>query len=274
MARPQRQYSARHAPESRLHEALIRHEFVPYYHPQYDVLSGAPLGAEVLVRWYHPERGTVPPSEFLPMAEHSGEVLELGDWVAAAACREMEPWREAWPGFRVYHNCSPRQLATPGFARRMLSLLERGGVDISSVDFEIANQTAHGLDATGRANLERVRARGAAVVIDDVGTDELAPPPGLAVDGLKLSPTLMSRLLHDPAAEATARQAVAMAAKMARGVAANGIEDPHQREILIMLGVTRMQGFLFCRPGPAEGLGCIQIRPLLTHPRLASLHRK
>ncbi|MBM4365579.1 MAG: EAL domain-containing protein [Deltaproteobacteria bacterium] len=268
MAPEPRHYTPRETPEALLHEAIIRREFVPYYHPQYDVLTGAPLGAEVLVRWYHPDRGTVPPSEFLPMADRSGEVLELGEWVTATACREMAPWREAWPGFRAYHNCSPRQLATAGFAERLLGILDRGRVDPGSVDIELAMQTAHGLDATGRANLERLRERGAAVVIDDVGIDALALPPGLGVDGLKLPPALMSRLLHDDDAEATARQAVAMAASMPRGVAANGIEDPSQREALIVLGVTRMQGFLFCRPGPATGLGSIQVRPLLTRPRM------
>lgn len=268
MAPEPRHYMPGDTPEARLHDAIIRREFVPYYHPQYDVLTGAPLGAEVLVRWYHPERGTVPPSEFLPMAERSGAVLELGDWVASAACREMAPWREQWPGFRVFHNCSPRQLATPGFAARVLGIIGRGGVDPATVDIEIATTTAHALDATGRGNLAQMREHGMAVVIDDVGHGELELPAGLAIDGLKLHPALMSRLLDGPAAEATVRRAVAMASGMPRGVSANGIEDPSQREALIVLGVRRMQGFLFCRPGPATGLGGIQVRPLLIRPRL------
>ncbi len=270
MAPEPRHYQPHDPPEARLHEAIIRREFVPYYHPQYDVLSGTPLGAEVLVRWYHPERGTVPPSEFLPMAERSGAVLELGDWVAAATCREMAPWREQWPGFRVFHNCSPRQLATPAFAQRLLGILSRGGVEPGSVDIEIATQTALSLDDTARGNLAAMRERGVAVVVDDVGAGEFSLPADTAIDGLKLHPALMLRLLDDPSAERLVRRAVDAAGGMPRGVAANGIEDPSQREALIVMGVSRMQGFLFCRPGPASGLGGIQVRALLTRPRMRS----
>lgn len=256
------------APGKLLLDALLRREFAVYYQPQYEVLTGAPVALEVLLRWYHPERGTVPASEFMRVAEDSGAIVPIGAWALATAGRDTAPWLAAWPALRLSVNLSARQLAEPHLGQQVIDTLSATGLSPARVDVEVRASVLAGAGPAARAELARLQAAGASLVLDDFPGGALPPVgEGLRVDGLKLDRRLSQGALEPGPARDRLLEAVAAGASLPLGAAAMAVEDPRQREALLGLGVRRMQGFLFCRPGPAAGLGAIELRNLPLRPR-------
>ena len=219
--------------------------------------GGAPVGSEVLLRWEHPELGTVSPAEFIPVAEESGAILPIGRWVIARAFELAARWRSE-PGFRRYlplHlNVSARQLAQRDFVAQVSSELARTGARVRDLSFEI---TEHALIAGDRGTvrtLEELQALGFAIVLDDFGTgySSLSHLKQFNIDMVKIDRLFVSNLTKERRDEAIITAVIGMADAFALDIVAEGIETPEQAARLTELGCPYGQGFLFARPVPVE----------------------
>ncbi len=250
--------------ENDLRLALGRRELSLAFQPQFDAVAGVPVGVEALLRWNHPERGTVSPADFIPLAEQNGTIIEIGEWVVLTACQQAKPWLRQWPGLSIAVNVSPRQLRDPAFAARMLAIIAKAEVPVWNLEFEITEAMTVRHETAARANLDALRTAGAKVTIDDfgVGYSSLSYLHDLPVDGIKIDRSFVARLHDDPGADAVVRAVQAICARLNLAILAEGIETPAQRDALLGRGIRRMQGYLFARPAPVTGLGALELRQL------------
>lgn len=252
--------------ESELRLALERGELRVFFQPLYTLVGGHPFGAEALVRWEHPQRGLLPPGEFLPLAEqHPDLIAAIGECVLGEACEQAVAWPEPDVGqpLLVTVNLSPRQLADPGLAEAVKRVLERTGIDPGRVGLEVSEDAF--LEApVGADALLRLKEMGVKLLLDDV--DAASSPSGhidrFAFDELKLDRLLIAAL--DARDDAEAAIAVATIVELARsrdvGVIAEGIESITQLDCLSRLGIGLGQGYYFSRPLPATGMEALARR--------------
>ncbi|MGN6686914.1 MAG: EAL domain-containing protein [Actinomycetales bacterium] len=257
----------------RLREALERREFVPYFQPIVDVVSGAPVGFEALLRWQHPVLGLVPPAEFLPAIESSGLMLPVGRSVIEQSLDHVRRWRSDFvlpEALTVAVNVSPAQLAAPGLAAFVAGALQARDLPAASLTVELT-ETLDLLDCdVARTELAELRALGVHVAIDDYGTGHsgLMRLLDLPVSTLKLDRSLTSRLPDDARALAAARSVLGLAHDLAVAVIAEGVETGEQQRALADIGCLHAQGFRFSRPLPAEQIATF-LAPWETRPVLA-----
>jgi EAL domain-containing protein (putative c-di-GMP-specific phosphodiesterase class I) len=247
----------RHAREVKRYElsasmpaALERREFFVEYQPLVRLGDGVTIGVEALVRWRHPVRGLLPPQEFIPVAEESGLVHRVGEWVLARAVEQAAAWR-AVPGLRVWVNVSPQQLAAPGLAELLESQLLRVGVPAERLGIEVTESTLADASRLVRT-LQEVRALGVAVAIDDFGTgySSLARLTACPVDVIKIDRSFVADL-GTPRGEAVLSGIVTLAHAIGAHVIAEGVETAEHLAVLRVLGVDSTSGFLLARPAPA-----------------------
>ncbi len=240
--------------ESRLHEALARDQFSVHYQAQVDPASGALLGFEALVRWNHPDQGLIPPDRFIPIAEESGLILPLGEWVLDTACAQLAAWKAAGhTGYRIAVNLSLQQLRQTGLVERVANTLDRHGLDGHELELEITESSAmHDAEATIRT-LRALRELGVELAIDDFGTgySSLAYLKLLPIQRLKLDRGFVKDIETDPNDAAICSATIALAHALGLEVIAEGVESEAQRAYLRQLGCDLMQGYLFARPLPA-----------------------
>ncbi|MDT3670002.1 MAG: EAL domain-containing protein [Aromatoleum sp.] len=236
--------------EEGLRRALARDEFELYFQPKVSTHSGHLTGAEALVRWRHPERGLVPPGEFIPVAEESGLIVSIGAWVLEEACRTVKTWEDRLPrGFRVAVNLSARQLRghVDETVRRALATT---GVDPSRVELELTESML--MEGTERAIglMERLAALGVKLALDDFGTgySSLAYLKRFPLKQLKIDRSFVRDLPADAGARAIVEATIALAHSLGLTVVAEGVETEAQREFLRHAGCTECQGFLFSPP--------------------------
>ena len=219
--------------------------------------GGAPVGAEVLLRWDHPELGSVSPAEFIPVAEASGAILPIGAWVIARAFELAARWRSE-PGYRRYlplHlNVSARQLAQRDFVDQVKSELARSGARVRDLSFEITEHALIGGDGGTVQTLEELQGLGFAIVLDDFGTgySSLSHLKQFNIDMVKIDRLFVSNLTDERKDEAIISAVIGMTDAFALDVVAEGIETPEQAARLTELGCPYGQGYLFARPRPVE----------------------
>jgi PAS domain S-box-containing protein/diguanylate cyclase (GGDEF)-like protein len=240
--------------EASLRRGIERNELVLYYQPQVDLNSGLIVGAEALVRWQHPERGLVSPATFIALAEESGLIMPLGEWVLARACAQLRDWQRAGlPLVPISVNLSALQFSEQivGALRR---ILDECGIDPGLIELELT-ETASMADA-GRSCelLAQLKAMGVQLAIDDFGTgySNLNYLKRFPVDKLKLDQSFVRDILNDGDDLAISRAVVAMAHGLRLTVVAEGVECAGQLELLAGLGCDLVQGYLFSPPVPAE----------------------
>jgi PAS domain S-box-containing protein/diguanylate cyclase (GGDEF)-like protein len=240
--------------ESALRRALARSEFVLHYQPQVDLKSGAIIGFEALVRWQHPELGMVPPASFIPLAEETGLILPLGEWVLRRACEQGRAWQQA--GLRavpVSVNLSARQFTEhiPATVRR---ILDETGLDPRLLELELTESASMNDPKKSFEILRQLKDMGVRLAIDDFGTgySNLNYLKRFPVDKLKLDQSFVRDLVSDPDDLAIARAVIAMAHGLRLTVIAEGVESPGQLALLAEHGCDEMQGFLFSRPVAAD----------------------
>ena len=242
---------------SALHHALEHDELRVHYQPLHDLASGALLGAEALVRWQHPQRGLVPPGEFIPVAEDSGLIGAIDAWVLEQACRQMRRWQDHpnTPRF-VAVNVSSRQFDRDGLDSQVARVLADTGLDPACLELEVTEGAIMAHPDATLALLHRLRALGVRLAIDDFGTgySSLARLKRLPVHKLKLDQSFVRGLPHDSDDVAITRAVVALGHSLELKVLAEGIEQPEQVEFLRQLGCDYGQGYHFGRPQPAESL--------------------
>ncbi len=241
--------------ERSMHESIGRGDFGIVSQPEYDLATGTLVGAEILLRWRHPTRGLVAPSDFIPIAEETGAILPLGEWVLRRACDESRALREAAPHaelFTTWVNISVVQLLQPGFTRSILAILAETGADPERIGLEIT-ESALMHDATDAARaLGRLRDLGLRVAIDDFGTgySSLSYLRHLPADVVKIDRLFIEQLGADPQATSLVAGIVQLAHAVGCTAVAEGIETPEQLAVVRDIGCDIGQGFLLGRPVP------------------------
>jgi diguanylate cyclase (GGDEF)-like protein/PAS domain S-box-containing protein len=229
------------------------------YQPYYRLPGREVAGVEALVRWEHPERGLVPPAEFIPIAEESGLVVPLGARVLRAACDQVARWQRATrhAGLRLTVNVSARQMATPDFVDTVQSVLAETGLHPDSLGLEITERLLLEETPGTALTIELLQALGVRLLLDDFGTgySSLRYLQRYPLDGLKVDRAFVAGLGEDGDGDGAIVQAiVGMARALGMGVIPEGVETDGQLERLAALGCDHAQGFLLSRPLPAEGL--------------------
>jgi PAS domain S-box-containing protein/diguanylate cyclase (GGDEF)-like protein len=243
--------------ESALRRAIEREELVLYYQPQVDLASGAIVGAEALLRWRHPERGLVSPGVFIPLAEETGLILPMGDWVLRTACGQQRKWRDAGlPLVPVSVNLSAHQfddqiVGTVGRA------LEESGIEAELLELELTESASMADADKSVALLAQLKSMGVKLSIDDFGTgySNLNYLKRFPVDKLKLDQSFVADILGSGDDLAISRAVIAMAHGLRLTVVAEGVEEAGQLALLAEHGCDAMQGYYFSKPLPAEDFG-------------------
>jgi diguanylate cyclase (GGDEF)-like protein len=240
-----------------LRGAMKRDELVLHYQPIADMVSRDALGFEALVRWRHPIRGMIPPLRFIPLAEDTGLMPELGEWVLTEACNQAR----TWDGQFVSVNMSIRQLEDPDFATRFRRALESSGLDPSRLRVEVTESVlANGVDVVAPL-LARIRDLGVGVLLDDFGTgySSLGYIRELPLDGVKLDRLFTRDLTESAGAWALARSVVTLLGQLGLEMIAEGLETAAHLAQLRSLGCHVGQGYYFAKPGPADVLQYSQL---------------
>jgi len=258
-------HSERLALKNGLREALARGQLFLEYQPQVDLATRRIVGVEALLRWQHPVYGRIDPGRFIPLAEETGMIVPIGDWVLRTACAQNRAWRDAGlPGVKTAVNLSARQLRTPSIAARVLEIVEATGLPAGCLDLEITEGVLiDDLDAN-RHVMGELRAAGVLVSIDDFGTgySSLNYLSELPFDILKMDGLFVRRLGASTRARpyAIAEAIVAMAHRLDLKVIAECVETAEQLADLCAMRCDESQGYLFHRPLPAEQVGALLAR--------------
>jgi diguanylate cyclase (GGDEF)-like protein len=237
-----------------LREALINNQLFVEYQPQVDLASEAVVGVEALVRWRHPEYGVISPAEFIPLAEETGLIVPIGDWVLRTACVQQQAWVEAGlPSLKVAVNLSARQLKDPGLVERVLKTLADSRMDPRCLDLEITESVLIEHPEAHRDAMMRLRAAGVQISIDDFGTgySSLNYLSELPVDVLKIDGSFVRRLGRAPTpgrASVIPELIIEMAHRLDLHVIAEVVETADQLHELRRMGCDVGQGYYFDRP--------------------------
>jgi len=246
--------SARATMEEDLREAIKTNQFVLYYQPQ--VERGRLIGAEALLRWKHPRHGLLAPGEFIPLAEESGLILPLGDWVLEAACAQLALWavRKEAAEIALAVNISARQFRQPNFVERVLAALARTGANPLTLKLELTESMLLDNVDDVIAKMTALKSHGMRLSLDDFGTgySSLAYLKRLPLDELKIDLSFVRDILADAASGAIAQAILTLGKAMGLRVIAEGVETEEQRDFLIRMGCHSFQGFLYSQPLPLE----------------------
>lgn len=231
--------------EHDLREALEQGQLDLAYQPIHELASGRLIGAEALLRWNHPRRGSVPPSIFVPVAEASGLIDTLGDWVLARACRDAQAWQSSAPGLSVAVNLSGRQLKRQDLGQRVSATLARHGLAPQLLHLELTESSLLYDEELAFAALGQLRATGVRVWLDDFGTgfSGLSHLRRARVDGVKIDRSFVTDILTDPEDLALSSAIIAMAHSLGMQVIAEGVETEAQYRLLRARGCDQAQGF-------------------------------
>ena len=244
--------NARAAMKEDLSRAIGENQFLLYYQPQVD--STGLIGSEALIRWNHPVRGIVSPYEFIPLAEETGLILELGDWALETACRQIALWDGRKLSAPVSVNISARQFAQADFVDKTLATIARAGADPKKLKLELTESMLANNIEEVIAKMTLLKSHGLSFALDDFGTgySSLSYLKRLPLDQLKIDRAFVSDILKDVASAAIAQTIISLGRAIGLSVIAEGVETEDQRKFLSSLGVHSFQGYLFSRPLPLE----------------------
>jgi diguanylate cyclase (GGDEF)-like protein/PAS domain S-box-containing protein len=237
--------------ESGLRTAIDRDELVLHYQPQREMTTGAMTAAEALVRWQSPEHGLVSPGEFIPLAEETGLIGAVGEWVLRTACAQTRAWRDAGlPIERIAVNVSSYQLRRPGLADLVDHALQEIGLDPTHLELEITESALIGIDQGVVGTLARIKDLGVRIALDDFGTgySSLSHLVRFPIDTLKIDRSFVAALESDDQARGIIAAVIAMAHRLHLDVTAEGVETEAQEDFLRSEGCDAIQGYLACRP--------------------------
>ncbi len=254
--KPMRSAAAnRFSMEMALRRALERDQFMLHYQPKLDLASGRITSVEALLRWNHPDLGLVSPLEFIPLAEETGLILAITEWVLHTACAQARAWRAAiCPDMSIAVNLSARHFRQPDLATQIADILAQHGLPPAAIEIEITESAIMGNMELAQAITSQLKALGCAVSIDDFGTgySSLAYLKQFAVDHLKIDRSFIRGLPRDADDAAIVQAVVGMAGMLGMRVIAEGVETAQQLSHLVKLGCHEAQGYLISRPVSAE----------------------
>jgi EAL domain-containing protein (putative c-di-GMP-specific phosphodiesterase class I) len=249
--------AAHTALEKDLRKGVANHEFVLHYQIQVDG-DGRATGAEALVRWHHMARGMVSPAHFIPLAEETGLILPLGQWVLETACAQLVQWAQApaTAHWTVAVNVSASQFAQPNFVANVSTALEKTGANPKLLKLELTeSMLVADVDAI-IVKMNAIKQRGVRFSLDDFGTgySSLSYLKRLPLSQLKIDQSFVRDVLTDPSDAVIARTILALGHSLGLKVIAEGVETAEQHQFLADLGCDAFQGYLFGRPVAAENL--------------------
>jgi diguanylate cyclase (GGDEF)-like protein/PAS domain S-box-containing protein len=244
----------RTALEADLRSGIAAEEFLLHYQPQVDH-NGRQFAAEALVRWQHPQRGLVSPGTFIPVAESSGLIIPLGEWILNAACRQLVTWSEtrATAPWLISVNVSAKQFRQTDFVHTVQAALRATGANPERLELELTESLLVDDVESVITKMNALKALGVRFSLDDFGTgySSLSMLKRLPLDQLKVDQSFVRDLLTDPQDASIVRAIVAMGASLELDVIAEGVETQAQRDALAGLGCRQFQGYLFGKPSPA-----------------------
>jgi EAL domain-containing protein (putative c-di-GMP-specific phosphodiesterase class I)/CheY-like chemotaxis protein len=238
-----------------IEDALAGGHLLPYYQPKLRIADRTVVGAEALVRWEHPTRGTLGPGAFLALAESGAAITPLTFMMVERAARDCASWREAGHPIGVAVNVSANCLGVPDFAERIAEIVAAAGIEPGALTIEITETAAMANTASVTAALARLRIRGFALAMDDFGTgySSLAELHRMPFSELKIDRSFVSAMMHDREAMVITRAVVALGRALGLRTVAEGVESEPQLAALAEMGCEMAQGFLIGRPMPAAG---------------------
>ena len=247
------QVRARRQLEIDLRQALADGGFEVYYQPCLSLEDGTITGCEALVRWRHPERGMISPAEFIPIAEESGLINQLGEWVLATACVEAAKWPDH---VRLAVNVSPVQFKSGTLALKVIAALAASGLPADRLELEITEAVLIRDDDMALAILHQLRSIGVRIALDDFGTgySSLSYLKRFPFDKIKIDRCFITDIAEPDGSAGIVRAVVDIAAERDMTTTAEGVETAEQQRILRELGCSEMQGYLFSPPKPAEAI--------------------
>nr|WP_306812816.1 GGDEF domain-containing phosphodiesterase [Paenibacillus soyae] len=239
-----------------MYRAIQRNEFVLHYQPQYDLVSGKMVGVEALVRWKHPVRGLLSPGAFIPLAEESGMIVQIGDWVLREACRQNKEWQDAGlPPMPVSVNLSIRQFLQHDLASRIAEVLQTTGLEPKYLDLEITESMTIDIGHISRCLLA-ITDLGVGISVDDFGTgySSFHYLKNFPIDRLKIDRSFVRDIQQDPSDAEIVAAIIAMAHNLNIQVIAEGVETEGQMEFLRKHQCDEMQGYFWSPPVPSENI--------------------
>jgi len=241
--------------ESAMRRGLERAEFALHYQPKIDLKSGLVVGAEALVRWYHPQIGLIHPIEFIPLAEETGLILPLGEWVLNEACRQQVAWVNNGMGvFKIAVNMSSRQFRQDDLAERVANIIQRSGVDPHAVTLELTESMVMQDVSSTLMTLRSLKNLGLSISLDDFGTgySSLSYLRRFPIDELKIDKSFINDIHVNPDDAAIAGAIIAMGLSLGLNVVAEGVEKNEQASLLKEMRCTQVQGYYFSKPVDAS----------------------
>jgi len=246
--------NARAQVEDDLVATIRENQFLLYYQPQ--VQNGRTIGAEALIRWMHPKRGLLAPGEFISVAEETGLILPIGNWVLESACTQLAAWadRGVLPQLTISVNISARQFRQPDFVAQVLTTLRMTGANPKSLDLELTESMLLDDVEDIITKMTELKSHGLRFSLDDFGTgySSLSYLKRLPLDRLKIDRSFVRDVLRDSSDAAIAQTIISLSRTMGLSVMAEGVETEEQREFLARLDCNSYQGFLFSKPLPIE----------------------
>jgi len=237
--------------ESQLRHAMEREEFTLHYQPQVDMLSGEVFCLEALLRWQNPELGMIPPSTFIPLAEETGLIAGIDEWVLKAVCKQLKAWeQQGLPAVRVAVNLSGQNFVQKNLPERIRAILAAHGVNPHDIELELTEGVLMQNGEETVAILEELKAMGLSLAIDDFGTgySSLSYLKRFKLDTLKIDKSFVRNIESDSENAAIVTAIIAMAESMKLRIVTEGVETAEQLDTLRNLGCHRIQGFLLDRP--------------------------
>jgi len=240
-----------------LRNALDQGQLTLYYQPRVVIQSGRTIAVEALLRWEHPLRGLISPSEILPLAEAVGLLIPIGDWVLEAACGQAREWQDSgYTGLRISVNLSRQEFARRGLAERVKAALDSVALSPDCLEIEVTEASLLRGDRA-MASLGKLRQMGVGIVLDDFGTghSSLAQLRNFPLNALKIDELFVQEIGDDPAPGAICEVMIMLAHKFGLKAVAEGVETPEQLGFLRHHGCDEMQGFLISEPLPGDAIG-------------------
>ena len=244
--------------EESLRHAIERNELVLHYQPKLDLAIGKITGAEALIRWHHPQRGLVPPKEFISIAEDCGLIVPIGRWVLREACRQARAWQvSGLPALSISVNVSSVELRSPGFVAGLRSILADSGMDPRLLELELTEAVLIEDSRSVADVLRELKEIGVLLALDDFGTgySSLTHLKRFPIDALKIDQSFVHDLARDSDGASIVSAMIGMGRNLHMQVIAEGVETPQQLEILRERGCHQAQGYLLGRPVPGEQFG-------------------
>lgn len=240
--------------EALLRRALAQGEFQVYYQPQVDIATGQIIGAEALVRWQNPDRGIISPADFIPLAEETGLIIPIGEWVLLSACAQTASWlADGFSPFRISVNLSARQLSDPELKARIVQILETTGLEPANLELEMTESALVENATVAGATLNELKALGIRIAVDDFGTGyaTLGYLKQFAFDSLKIDRIFVRNASEDAQNAAITTAVILLGHSLNMTVVAEGVETEAELAFLKAHQCDIMQGYLFSRPQPA-----------------------